>query len=311
MKILFVDKVHSFLHEKLIKNGYKCVNAFDKSKKEIEKNISKYDGLVIRSRFKIDDLFLKKAKNLKFIARAGSGLENIDVKYAKSKNIYCINAPEGNKQAVAEHALALILSLFNNIIKSNEEIKNSIWLREENRGIELQGKTIGIIGFGNTGSALASLLSSFKLKILAYDKFLKQHKFKSSLKQIYKDADIISLHIPYNEENKYFINEEFINNCKKPIYLINTSRGLCINTGDVVSCLKNGKIKGVCMDVLEYETSCFKNLKLEKIAAKNLQYLNNSNKVILTPHIAGLTRESELKISQVLFQKITELNLCD
>ena len=311
MKILFVDKVHSFLHERLIKNGNKCVNAFHQSKKEIEKNISKYDGLVIRSRFKINDSFLKKAVNLKFIARAGSGLENIDVKYAKSKNIYCINAPEGNKQAVAEHALALILSLFNNIIKSNEEIKNSIWLREENRGIELQGKTIGIIGFGNTGTALASLLSSFNLKILAYDKFLKQHKFKSSLKQIYKDADIISLHIPYNEENKYFINEGFINNCKKPIYLINTSRGLCVNTSDIVSGMKNGKIKGVCMDVLEYETSCFKNLKLEKIAAKNLQYLNNSKNVILTPHTAGLTTESELKISQVLYQKITKLNLCD
>lgn len=311
MKILFVDKVHSFLYERLIKNGNKCENAFYQSKKEIEKNISKYDGLVIRSRFKINDSFLKKAVNLKFIARAGSGLENIDVKYAKSKNIHCINAPEGNKQAVAEHALALILSLFNNIIKSNEEIKNSIWLREENRGTELQGKTIGIIGFGNTGSALASLLSSFNLKILAYDKFLKQHKFKSSLKQIYKDADIISLHIPYNEENKYFINEEFINNCKKPIYLINTSRGLCVNTSDIVSGMKNGKINGICMDVLEYETSCFKNLKLEKIAAENLQYLNNSKNVILTPHIAGLTRESELKISQVLFQKITKLNLCD
>ena len=216
------------------------MNAFDKSKKEIEKNISKYDGLVIEVDLKLMICF-EKAKNLKFIARAGSGLENIDVKYAKSKNIYCINAPEGNKQAVAEHAL-LILSLFNNIIKSNEEIKNSIWLRE-NRGIELQGKTIGIIGFGNTGSALASLLSSFNLKILAYDKFLKQHKYKSSLKQIYKDADIISLHIPYNEENKYFINQGFINNCKKPIYFINTSRGLCVNTGDIVSSLKNGKIK--------------------------------------------------------------------
>ena len=311
MKILFVEKVHSFLHERLIKNGHKCVNAFNQSKKEIEKNISKYDGLVIRSRFKINNSFLKKAKNLKFIARAGSGLENIDVKYAKSKNIYCINAPEGNKQAVAEHALALILSLFNNITKSNEEIKNNIWLREENRGIELQGKTVGIIGFGNTGSALASLLSSFSLKILAYDKFLKQHKFKSSLKQIYNDADIISLHIPYNEENKYFINESFINNCKKSIYLINTSRGLCVNTSDIISGMKNGKIKGICMDVLEYETSCFKNLKLEKIASKNLKYLNNSKNVILTPHIAGLTKESELKISQVLFQKITKLNLCD
>jgi len=311
MKILFVDKVHTFLSERLTKHGHKCVNAFLQSKEEIEKNINSYDGLIIRSRFKIDDSFLKKAVNLKFIARAGSGLENIDVKYAKSKNIYCINAPEGNKQAVAEHTIGLILSLFNNIIKSSEEIQNNIWLREENRGIELQGKTVGIIGFGNTGSALASLLSSFNLKILAYDKFLNKHKFRSSIKQIYEDADIISLHIPYNEENKYFINAKFITNFKKSIYLINTSRGLCVNTNDVVSGMKNGKIKGVCMDVLEYETSCFKNLKLEKIAAKNLQYLNNSQNAILTPHIAGLTKEGELKISQVLLKKILQLDFCN
>lgn len=304
MKILFIDSIHPLLQEELEKKGCICHIAHDKTKKEIEKIISNYTGVIIRSRFNIDTSFLNKAKNLKFIARAGSGLENINVKYAESKNIICINAPEGNKSAVAEHAIALILSLFNNIKKSDFEIRKNIWLREENRGVELEGKTIGIIGYGNTGSALAKILNGFNVRILAYDKYLSNHKHISSMQKIYEQADIISLHVPLNKETKYLVNTKFINRCKKPFYLINTSRGLCVKTKDLVTAMKNEKIKGACLDVLEYETTCFNKITGKKSDNQDIKYLLKSKKTILSSHIAGLTYESKIKISEVLLEKI-------
>ena len=302
MKIIFIDSIHPFLQEKLTLHDYKCFDYSKESKSKILRDIKNYNGLVIRSRFKIDKKFIDKAENLKFIARAGSGLENIDTVYAEKKNIICYNAPEGNRQAVAEHALAMLLNLMNRINIADYEVKKGIWKRDENRGEEISRKTIGIIGFGNVGSAFARLLTSFNTKILAHDKYLKSYHYQSSLKEIFKYSDIVSIHIPYNKENEYYVNKDFINKFKKPIYIINTSRGKCLNTYDLIEGLGSDKIKGACLDVLEYENKSFENLMLEN--KNDLQNLINLKNVILSPHIAGWSHESYLKISQILYKKI-------
>jgi len=303
LKIIFIDTTHPKLIEDLKSRGFICDQAHDKSKSEILKIIKNYDGLVIRSRFKIDKIFINVAKKLKFIARAGSGTENIDVKYADKKNIKCFNAAEGNRQAVAEHALAMILNLLNNIRFSDLEIRKGLWNREKNRGFELSGKTIGIIGFGNTGSSFAKILENFNVKILAYDKYKKNYKFKSSLGEILAYSDIISLHIPLTNETKYLVNENFIDKAKKPFYIINTSRGRCIETNALIKGLRDKKILGACLDVFEQEKNSF-----EKIAENaDLKYLIESNKTILTPHIAGWTFESNYKIAETLSKKIINL----
>ena len=303
MKIIFIDTTHPKLIEDLKCEGFICDQVYDKSKSEILKIIKNYDGLVIRSRFKIDQTFINAAKNLKFIARAGSGTENIDVHYANKKNIKCFNAAEGNRQAVAEHALGMILNLLNNIRLSDKEIRRGIWNREKNRGIELSGKTIGIIGFGNTGSSFAKILENFNVKILAYDKYKEKYKFQSNLDEILEFSDIISLHIPLTEETKYLVNKNFIDKAKKPFYIINTSRGKCIETKALIKGLKDQKILGACLDVFEQEKNSF-----EKIGENaDLKYLIESNKTILTPHIAGWTFESNYKIAETLSNKIINL----
>ena len=303
MKIIFIDTTHPKLIEDLKPRGFICDQAYEKSRSEILKIIKNYDGIVIRSRFKIDKNFINAAKKLKFIARAGSGTENIDVKYADKKNIKCFNAPEGNRQAVAEHALAMILNLLNNIRLSDQEIRKGLWNREKNRGFELSGKTIGIIGFGNTGSSFAKILENFNVKILAYDKYKEKYKFQSNLDEILEFSDIISLHIPLTEETKYLVNENFIDKAKKSFYIINTSRGQCIETKALIKGLKDQKILGACLDVFEQEKNSF-----EKIAENaDLKYLIESNKTILTPHIAGWTFESNYKIAEKLSEKIINL----
>ena len=299
-KVLFIDTTHKYLIDQLEKKNIICDFEFSKTKSQIEKIIAKYDGIVIRSRFKIDKKFIDAAKKLKFIARAGSGLENIDIKYAEQKKIKCINAAEGNKQAVAEHALALILNLFNKINQANNELKSGNWLREENRGIELSGKKIGIIGFGNTGSSFVNLLKNFDLEILVYDKYKHNYEYKSSLKEIFEKAEILSLHVPLNDETKKYIDKSFINKMKKPFYLINTSRGQCVDTKALIRGIKENKVKGACLDVFEHEKTSFEKLKRNR----DLTFLLNSNKTILTPHIAGWTTESYFKIAKILSEKI-------
>ena len=303
MKIIFIDTTHPKLIEDLKYEWFICDQVYDKSKSEILKIIKNYDGLVIRSRFKIDQTFINAAKNLKFIARAGSGTENIDVHYANKKNIKCFNAAEGNRQAVAEHALGMILNLLNNIRVSDQEIRTGIWNREKNRGFELSGKTIGIIGFGNTGSSFAKILENFNVKILVYDKYKKNYKFKSNLDEILEFSDIISLHIPLTEETKYLVNKSFIDKTKKPFYIINTSRGQCVKTADLLDAVQGGKILGACLDVLEDEKASFE--KLEN--SVDFQRLIQSKKVILSPHVAGWTKESKLKLAQVLLEKIKSI----
>ena len=303
MKILFIDTVHPFLKQELETQNYICDTAYDKSKAEIQKIINNYQGIIIRSRFIIDKEFIDYASELKFIARAGSGLENIDVNYAESKNINCYNAAEGNRQAVAEHTLGMLLSLFNNLNKADQEVRTGIWKREKNRGRELSQKTIGIIGYGNTGSAFAEVLKGFDITILAYDKYLTKYPFQSTMESIFKQADIVSLHVPLTAETTYLVNDDFIHRFEKDFYLINTARGKCVNTKNLVSALEKGKIKGACLDVLEDEKTSFENLSQEGFTAE-MQYIMDSPKTILSPHIAGWTQESNVKIAAILADKI-------
>ena len=304
-KVLFVDTVHPYLWEKLQKEGYSCFEGYDLSQKAIIKQHNDAYGLVIRSRISLNANFLSHFNKLTFIARAGSGMENIDLDYANSKKIHTINAAEGNKQAVAEHTLGMILSLFNYLNKADSEVRKGIWQREENRGIELSGKTVGIIGYGNNGSALAKVLSGFDTKILTYDKYKKnytpKYAIESDMQIIFEQADILSLHIPLTEETQHLVKDSFLKQFHKPIYLINTSRGACLDTKSLVENLESGKVLGACLDVLEYEKKSFENLSEQ---TTELKQLLESDKVILSPHIAGWTQESQLKIAQLLFQKI-------
>ncbi|MDO9186202.1 MAG: 2-hydroxyacid dehydrogenase [Bacteroidia bacterium] len=307
MKILFLDSNHPLLHETLQKAGHTCDLNYLWTKEEILNSIHLYDGIVIRSKIKITKEIIDKALKLKFIARAGAGMENIDVEYAESKGIRCLHAPEGNRDAVGEHAIGMLLSLFNNLCRANKEVREGKWIREGNRGIELMGKTVGIIGYGNMGSAFAERLKGFGVKVLAYDKyksgFGNNFIIESSLDHIFEQADVISLHTPLTEETHYMINDSFISNFKKNIYIINTARGKCLNTADLVKNIKSGKVAGACLDVLEYEVVSFENLDAANLP-EPFQYLIQSEKVMLSPHIGGWTIESNQKIARVLAEKI-------
>ena len=305
MKILIVDLVHQILLTELTKAGFKCDYQPDILGVELQKILYKYNGLIIRSKIKLTKEILSKNTHLKFIGRVGSGLESIDIEYANEIGIKCMNSPEGNRTAVGEHAVGLILSLFNNICKSQNEVRNGIWQREPNRGFELSGKTVGIIGYGNTGTAFAKCLQGFDVKVIAYDKYKLNYSNSYAkavtMPKIYEQTDILSLHVPLTNETKFMVNSKFLNKFKKNIYLINTSRGKVVNTNELVAELKSGKIFGAVLDVLEYEKITFE--KLVNSSA-SLQYLQNSKKVILTPHIAGLTKESNIKLSKVIAKKI-------
>ena len=305
-KILHLDENHELLKNELEKLGFK--NYFDliSTKKEIENKIWEYQGIILRSRIEIDKKFIDSCKNLKFIARVGSGLENIDIDYAKKKNIEIISAAEGNANAVGEHALGMLLSLLNKIIKSNNEINQNIWEREQNRGIELDGKTIGIIGYGNTGKSLAKKLSGFNVRVLCNDiieDVSDKYATQVSISEIMKSCDIVSLHTNLNDSSFHLINKHFINNCKKSFFLINTSRGECLKTSDIVDGIKTGKILGACLDVIENESKSFEFLNINS----DFEYLKKSEKVVLSPHIAGWSIESKLKLAQVVFEKIKDL----
>lgn len=313
MKILLLDTLHPVFKNIVEKNGFELVDGTTWDRKTIISRLNEFKGIAIRSRFSIDKEILSHSVNLKFVARAGSGMENIDMEYAQSKNIICINSPEGNRDAVGEHAIGMLLSLLNSLNRADQQMRNGIWQRVENRGTELSGKTIGIIGFGNTGSAFAKKLSGFDVKILAYDKYkspdTKKFPFvlKSGIEKIFEEADVLSMHIPLTKETEIMVNESFLNQFKKNIYLINTSRGKIVHTASLVKLLASGKIKGACLDVFEFEDSSFENIKTQTSPEWN--YLINSDKVILSPHIAGWTNESNEKIASVLANKIVSLDL--
>lgn len=306
MKILHLDTNHPQLINTLNQLGFTNHQDYTTSKKTIQNTIQDYHGIIIRSRFTIDKPFLDAAKNLKFIARVGSGLENIDCDYAQKKGIALIAAPEGNSNAVGEHALAMLLALFNKLNKANTEIKQGNWLREENRGTELDGKTVGIIGYGNTGKAFAKKLSGFDVQVLCYDikdQVANNHAKQVTLKEFQKQVDIVSLHTPQTAATLNMINTEFINQFTKPFWFINTARGKSVVTKDLVLALKSGKILGVGLDVLEYEKTSFENLTTTALP-EAFQYLINAQNVILTPHVAGWTIESKEKLAQTIVNKI-------
>ncbi len=306
IKVLHLDENHEILENGLAKIGFKNFFDFKSNKKEITKKIEKFHGLVIRSRIPIDEDLIDHAKNLKFIARVGSGTENIDIEYAKKSGITILSAGEGNANAVGEHTLSLILSLFNNIIKANNEINNNVWQREGNRGIELENKTVGIIGYGKTGKNFAKKLAGFNVKVLCNDiieNIADDYAEQVSIDEIQSKSDIISLHTDLNKLSKHIVNTQFIDNCKKPFYLINTSRGQCVKTSDLILGIKTGKILGACLDVIENESRSFENFNQDSY----LDFLKKSEKVILTPHVAGWTFESKLKLSQIILKKVKDL----
>lgn len=306
-KILCIDSNHDVLHETLIDAGFQCDLFWNKSKEELIELLPNYEGAVIRSKFKFSKEILDLASNLKCIGRVGAGMENIDVDYAKSKGITCVSAPEGNCAAVGEHALGMLLMLMNHLKRSDNEVRNGIWKRAENRGHEIAGRTIGIIGYGNMGSAFAQRLKGFDCNILVYDKYKKgfgnDFVKESSLYEIYEKADVLSIHLPLTEETNYYINDDFITYFKKNIYIINTARGKCLNTADLVNHLKTGKIIGACLDVLEYESISFENIDTTTLP-QPMQYLLKAENVILTPHIAGWTHESNYKMSKLIAEKM-------
>lgn len=304
MKILLLDKNHPLISEQLLDKNFILEEDFISSYEQVLEKIDKYEGVIIRSRIPLDARLLEKGKNLKFIARVGAGMENIDVLKAQELGIKLINSPEGNRDAVAEHCLGMLLVLMNRLFISANEVKNNVWLREENRGEEIKGKTFGLVGYGNMGKALAERLSGFGCEVIFYDikpnlsdGFAKQ----VSLKELQANADILSLHIPLNDKTHYIIDEKFISEMKKSFYFINTSRGKNVKTSALIDGLKSGKVRGACLDVLEYEKSSFENLELEN---DDLQYLLNSEKVIITPHIAGWTHQSKIKLAQTIVDKI-------
>lgn len=307
MNILIIDEVHQILINTLENASCKLNYSPKISAKEVKEIISDYEGIIVRSKMKITSDIIESANKLKFIARVGAGLENIDVDYAKSKNIKVFNSPEGNKDAVGEHAIGMILNMFNKINFANNEVKNGVWDRESNRGIEIGGKTIGIIGYGNTGSAFAKKLSGFDVRVLAYDKyktrFSDEYVTESSLSEIFEETDILSFHVPLTKYTKKMFNSSFISKFKKDIYLINTSRGEVVDTNALVKGLKQGKINGACLDVLEYEKLSFEDI-FKNNDSNEFNYLVNSDNVILTPHIAGWTHQSYYKISKIIADKI-------
>ena len=307
MKVLITDDVHPLLIEQLQQMGYEVNFQPNISFEETLDQISSYTGLIINSKILCGPELLDKATNLRWIGRLGSGMEVIDTIACDERGVKYFNSPEGNRNAVAEHALGLLLNLLNNITKSNNEVKQGKWIREPNRGEELSGKTVAIIAFGNTGEALAKILRGFDVQVLVYDKYKKGFGNdlvkESTLEEIFEKADIVSLHLPLTDETKYMIDEKFLNSFRKPICLINTSRGKVLKTTALISAIQSGKVKAAALDVLENE-------KINQLNEQEQQWFDalvKEERVILTPHIAGWTVESKRKIAEVVIEKIKSL----
>ncbi|GMN06356.1 2-hydroxyacid dehydrogenase [Croceitalea sp. MTPC5] len=310
MKILHVDTNHPLLLDQFRELGFENDEDYTSSKEQILEKIHVYDGLVIRSRFPIDRIFLDKATNLKFIGRVGAGLENIDIDYAKEKGVFLASAPEGNRNAVGEHALGMLLSLFNKLNKAHKEVRKGKWDREGNRGTELNGKTVGIIGYGNMGKAFAKKLRGFETEVICYDLIGgvgDDNARQVGVLELQQKSDVISLHVPQTDVTTGMVNTEFINGFQKPFWLLNTARGKCVVTDDLVEALKSGQILGAGLDVLEYEKKSFETMFTKK--PKAFKYLRKAKNVLLTPHVAGWTVESHEKLAQTIVNKV-KANFC-
>lgn len=307
IRILHLDSNHPLLWEQLALAGFSNEADYTSDKAAVEAKIANYHGVVIRSRFKIDATFLDAAKNLQFIARVGAGLESIDVAYAAAKGVHVMAAPEGNRTAVGEHALGMLLSLMNQFNRADRMVREGQWIREGNRGYELAGKTVGIIGYGNMGKSFAKKLQGLDVQVLCYD--IQDHVGDAFARQVdlitlQTQADVLSLHIPWTPETNNMVNADFIQQFTKPFWLLNTSRGKNVVTADLVTALESGKILGAGLDVLEYEKLSFESLFTNDSRPEALTYLLQSEKVVLTPHIAGWTFESHQKLAQTIVDKI-------
>ncbi|WP_194851904.1 2-hydroxyacid dehydrogenase [Nonlabens antarcticus] len=307
MKILHLDSNHKILEDKLAAAGFENHHDYTSTKQEIAHKLAEYDGLIVRSRFPIDAEFLSYGKNLKCIGRIGAGLENIDLDTAQKMQIECFNAPEGNRNAVAEHALGMLLSLFNKLNKADREVREGNWDREGNRGIELDGRTVGIIGYGNMGKAFAKKLKGFDCTVLCYDikeNVGDENASQVSLSELQSRSEILSLHTPQTPQTTRMINRDFIASFNNPFYLINTARGSAVVTEDLVVAMENGTILGAGLDVLEYEKTSFESIFRESEIPPAFKKLLTMDNVILSPHVAGWTVESKLKLAETIADKI-------
>ncbi len=306
MKVIIIDKVHNFLPKGLRKIGLEVSDCQEIKAEEVREKLKDFDGIVIRSKIKLTAEILSELPKLKFVARVGAGMESIDAEFAEKQGIKLINAPEGNRDSVGEHAIGMLLNLFNKICLANSSVTAGNWQREAHRGYEIMGKTVGIVGYGNMGGAFARRLSGFGVEVISYDKYKNNYTDEFTreveMEELFEKTDILSLHVPLLPDTKFMVTGEYLSKFKKPIYIINTARGKIINTRDLVEALKSGKILGAALDVLEYEKISF-----EKLSEQNnptLEYLKNADNVILTPHVAGLTYDSNLKLAQVVVNKI-------
>jgi D-3-phosphoglycerate dehydrogenase / 2-oxoglutarate reductase len=304
LRFLITESFHPLLQEELLKRGFTVDLHPGISAAEVNACIGNYEAIVVATRIACGRILIDHAKNLRLILRAGSGMENIDVSYASAKNILCINSPEGNANAVGEHAAALLLALFHNVVKSAGETAAGRWLVEENRTTELEGKTIGIIGYGNTGKAFARKLFGFNMKVLAYDKYLNnfsdEYATERSLNRLFEEAEIVSLHIPLTPETHHWIDASMLNHFHRAIYFINTSRGKVVQHRDLLAAIQNGKVKAAALDVYENE-----NFALQSDEERDIfMELTKTRRVFFTPHIAGKSNEAKKKIAQVLIEKI-------
>lgn len=310
MKIIHLDTNHPLIIDQFKALGFQNDEDYTSSKKEILQKIDQYDGIIIRSRFSLDEEFLVKATKLKFIGRLGAGLENIDTAYARSNDIFLAAAPEGNRNAVGEHALGMLLSLFNKLHTADKEVRSGKWDREGNRGLELEGKVVGIIGYGNMGKAFAKKLMGFDVaEVICYDiqgGVEDDNARQVGIMEMQQRADVISLHVPQTDLTKGMINREFIDKFQHPFWIINTARGKCVVTEDLVDALKSEKILGAGLDVLEYEKASFENMFAEGELPDAFQYLIEAENVLMSPHVAGWTVESKIKLAQTVVDKIKE-----
>lgn len=309
MKIVSVDKIHPVLFEMLNDAGHTTIDISDSSDEEVLAALPNYDGLLMRNRVMIDKEFIDQHSKLRFVGRVGSGLEKVDLAYAKEKGLEVFSSPEGNKDSVAEHALGMLLAWLNKLVHADNQIRSSVWDRNPNRGEELQGKTVGIIGFGNTGSSFAQLLSGFGVRVLAYDKyksdFANDRVDEVSMDVIFSEADVVSIHLPLTEETQFLVDERWLNQFRNPIILINTSRGQIVKTSALVNAMNAGHLRGCCLDVIEYEDDRLYVPEFSTLP-KDFHDLLDSPNVILSPHCAGLSPQSYLKLSSVMAEKIIQ-----
>ncbi|MEZ4949562.1 MAG: NAD(P)-dependent oxidoreductase [Saprospiraceae bacterium] len=305
--IVFTDQTHDYLAEKLQNEGFDCAFRFKDSREDIERDLHKYVGLVCKSRIPINRSFLEFGKNLKFVARAGVGVEHIDIEAAKDFGISVLKSPEGSRDAVGEHTIGMLLGLMNNLMRAHVQVRQKQWIRKPNTGVELKGKTVGILGYGNMGNAFAKRLTGFGCEVIAYDKYKSnygdQYAAEVRLDELFEKADVLSIHIPYEGGNHYFVNEEFISSFQKDIWLVNTARGLVLETHALVNALESGKVQGAALDVIEYEEMSFDNFTFDNLPAP-LEYLLQADNVVLAPHIAGWSEESYEGHARVLADKI-------